>query len=278
MNTLLALPAPKVIGSQNIGPNKITLRYAAVLRKDRMDYHTGDGYWEKDTANLLSYNFGYYRVITHTLSGNPPAGTIHRRKATSGKYGRSRKNKFGESLKSAITISERNATYVHIDGTDKTQYAPKGMVFSSDDNGVFLKRLSDGMDYHITDEDWKSKRFATRIRKGMAENFKVRRLQKVAEKQAANSLKEKESIDKIFKRDLSTTRVTLLDSRKAGNCIEGSLAFAERKLNIKRDEILEAGYLFSVSAKRLLAVANGDMARVLAACKVAWQRETLISI
>ena len=83
---------------------------------------------------------------------------------------------------------------------------------------------------------------------------------------------------KVFLRELHNVRVTLEDSRRAGNCIEGSLTFAERKLGIPRAEILGASYLFSVPAKRLLAVANGDRKRVEAAIQIAWQRETMVSI
>lgn len=72
--------------------------------------------------------------------------------------------------------------------------------------------------------------------------------------------------------------VTLLDSRSAGNCVEGSLAFAERKLGIPRAEILSAGYLFSVPADRLLRVANGNTAQAEAAARDAWMRETTVCI
>lgn len=73
-------------------------------------------------------------------------------------------------------------------------------------------------------------------------------------------------------------RVTLEDSRRAGNCVEGSLAFAERKLGMSREEIVVAGHLFSVPANRLIAVANGDLPRIEAAIKIAWLRETTVSI
>jgi hypothetical protein len=64
------------------------------------------------------------------------------------------------------------------------------------------------MDYHPEDADWTAKDFATRVRKAMAANWAKRREAKRAAKQAA-----------------------LDDSRRAGNCVEGSLAFAERKLH-----------------------------------------------
>lgn len=159
-----------------------------------------------------------------------------------------------------------------------TRTAPSGMAFQRDTNGVKVVRLSDGMDYHPTNADIRAKDFATRVRKAMAENFKRRQEQKRAEKNAAKNKAEAARQETLFRRDLSTTRVTLLDSRLAGNCIEGALVFAERKLKIDRKDILGGGHLFSVSAATLLSVANGDTERATAAAKMAWRRETMLSI
>lgn len=82
----------------------------------------------------------------------------------------------------------------------------------------------------------------------------------------------------VFERDLAATRVTLEDSRQAGNCVEGSLAFAEDKLHISREEIIAGSYLFSVPAKTVLAHATGDTKKAHAACKRAWLRETAVAI
>lgn len=147
-------------------------------------------------------------------------------------------------------------------------YAPSGMKFQKDDLGLVLKRLSDGMDYHPTAKDLQSKQFATVVRAEMAKNYKARLVQKKAEKQS-------KILEKLFQRDLRTTMVTLHDSRKAGNCVEGSLQFAERRLGISRQEIIKGGHLFKVPAYKL--VKTGE-ARALAAAKAAWNRETTICI
>lgn len=146
--------------------------------------------------------------------------------------------------------------------------APKGMFFGRDDNGLVLRRQSDGMDYHPTTEDLQSKKFAALVRSKMAENFKKRLAAKKLEKQ--NILYEK-----IFQQDIKNTMVTLNDSRKAGNCIEGSLSFAERRLNIPREEILKGGFIFKINAKRLIQ--TGDE-RAIKAVRVAWNRETTVCI
>lgn len=147
-------------------------------------------------------------------------------------------------------------------------HAPSGMRFKKDDLGLVLKRLSDGMDYHPTAKDLQSKKFATTIRAEMAKNYKAR----LAQKKAATQSK---ILEKLFQKDLATTMVTLSDSRKAGNCIEGSLRFAERRLNIPREEIVKGGFLFKIPAYKLIK--TGEQ-RALAAAKVAWNRETMVCI
>ena len=148
--------------------------------------------------------------------------------------------------------------------------APAGMRWTQN-NGLCLVRESDGMDYHPTVADLQSPKFATVVRDAMAANYTARLNAKREAKRAARW-------ERQFQRDLATTRVTLHDSRKAGNCIEGSLRFAERKLGLDRASILAAGHLFSVPAKRLLAVANGETERAMAAVWAAWNRETTVSI
>jgi hypothetical protein len=147
-------------------------------------------------------------------------------------------------------------------------HAPAGMRFQKDDYGLVLKRLSDGMDYHPTPKDLQSKKFAAVVRAEMAKNYKARLAQKKAEKQS-------KILEKLFQSDLPTTMVTLHDSRKAGNCIEGSLQFAERRLNIPREEILKGGFMFKIPAYKL---AKTGEQRALAAAKVAWNRETTVCI
>ncbi len=84
--------------------------------------------------------------------------------------------------------------------------------------------------------------------------------------------------ERLFLRDLPTTRVTLADSRRAGNCIEGSLQFAERKLGMTRAEVIGSAHLLALPAIRILHVANGQHEQAKRACYAAWLRETTISI
>jgi hypothetical protein len=147
---------------------------------------------------------------------------------------------------------------------------PDGYRWASDHNGVHIVRESDGMDYHPTTKEIVAGKPA-KIIAALEENSERRRQQKESEDRA-------ERDRYYFTRDLPTVRVTLADSRAAGNCVEGSLAFAERKLHIPREEIMAGGHLFSVPATRLLAAANGDKPRVEAAVRRAWMRETAVSI
>lgn len=147
---------------------------------------------------------------------------------------------------------------------------PEGYRWAADHNGIHIVRISDGMDYHPTTKELAACKPA-RLIASLEENSERRRQQKESEDRA-----ERDRF--YFERDLPTVRVTLADSRAAGNCVEGSLAFAERKLHIPREEILAGGHLFSVPAQRLLAAANGDKPRVEAAVRRAWMRETAVSI
>lgn len=154
--------------------------------------------------------------------------------------------------------------------------APEGMAFAHDSNGVLLRRVSDGMDYHPTYEDWRAPNFATVIRKAMADNFRKRAAVRKMERQAKRDKIETARIEAIKVREIGNVRVTLEDSRLSGNCVEGSLAYAERKLGLTRDEIISGGYLFSVPACRVLAA--NDKVGARRAVDVAWMRETTVSI
>lgn len=149
--------------------------------------------------------------------------------------------------------------------------APAGMRWGSDSNGVKLVRISDGMDYHPTLEDYRAKDFASRVRKAMARNYLARHA-------TAKSVKEAARFEKIFGRESGSCIVTLEDSRRAGNCVEGTLRFAERKLKCDRSAILAAKHLFGVRASQLRAHANGDAQRAEAAIRQAWMRETTVCI
>lgn len=91
---------------------------------------------------------------------------------------------------------------------------PKGIRVRLYNYLLEFTRLSDGMDYHskasiLLEKNWRGK-----VRKALAENYKLRIENKKRERQ-------KRKIEEIFNREIRTTRVTLLDSVKAGNCVEG---------------------------------------------------------
>lgn len=150
----------------------------------------------------------------------------------------------------------------------KYVFAPAGMKFAIDSNGVFLRRLSDGMDYHPTLEDFAAKDFAKRVKAQMAQNWKARQAQKSKEMEATR-------LKAIFDSEVQSCLVSLYDSRLAGNCVEGSLAFAERRLKMDRSDILACPWLVTAPASKLLATGED---RPRAACVAAWNRETLVSI
>jgi hypothetical protein len=113
---------------------------------------------------------------------------------------------------------------------------------------------------------------------------KMRDLRADAPKLAAEAIEawEKQDqhakVEKIFLRDLPTTRVTLSDSRRAGNCVEGTLRFAETKLGIDRAAAISGGHLLTVPASLVMAKANGQSEHARRACYAAWLRETTVSI
>lgn len=153
----------------------------------------------------------------------------------------------------------------------RTIPAPAGMKFSHDSLGLRLVRSSDGMEYHPTADDLRSRNFAGRIRGIMAANFVARRDAKRAAARVAQEAA-------IMARELGSVRVTLDDSRKSGNCVEGTLRFAELRLGITREEIVAGGHLFSVSAARLGKFSTAEPERVKAAINRAWMRETAVCI
>jgi len=169
----------------------------------------------------------------------------------------------------AVTRSGRSAVVVKSCKLVRRLLAPVGLRFEIDKNGVLLKRISDGMDFHPAPADWKRKDFTTYVRSRMASNYHARL--------AANrSVRETERHQKIYNREIGSVRVTLNDSRRAGNCVEGSLKYAESRLGLTRSEILAGDYLFSVPASRLLEPGCGNLAR--AAVQMAWMRETAVQI
>jgi hypothetical protein len=138
---------------------------------------------------------------------------------------------------------------------------PKGMRWTRDNGKICLIRKTDKMDFHPSYDSLSSKNFVTFVRKEMAKNYSLRL--------------QTRRLEKIQNAQLSGCRVLLEDSRRAGNCVEGSLQFAEKRLNLSREQILAAPFLGGVSGARLLATGNENARR---ATLCAWERETTISI
>lgn len=169
-------------------------------------------------------------------------------------------------------IERRGDKLVYFHGLNrlesKTIKMPAGMRLEEDGLGVFFVRESDGMDYHFTGQDFLRKDFVSWIRQEMANKYK----RKVENNRNA---RRDAKWNKFFQRDLGNTMVNIWDSRRAGNCLEGSLSFAERRLKLDRREIMKGGFLVHVSAKRL--VNTGDP-RAIKAARAAWERETTVCI
>jgi len=223
------------------------------------------------TANKRIQNWNYGANPCFSICRKGEYASINE-----GRYSRSckfTKYSYDPVYTSYVTIAHSKNGLVYKRGffgelKSSTIKAPKGMLFEIDSNGLLLRRKSDRMDFHLSGEMLERKNFATFVRAEMAKNFRLRLDAKRKEK------KEK-FLQKLFLRDLKTTMVTLNDSRKAGNCVEGSLQFAERRLKIPRQEILNGGYLYYICAEKL--VKTGDE-RALRAAKVAWERETAVCI
>lgn len=137
--------------------------------------------------------------------------------------------------------------------------APKGTEFDID--GSLILTSDFNCEYHPTLGDIKSKNFGFRIIKNIKENQVKRK----------NVLRLKI----IKERELSKTWVSLDDSRAAGNCIEGSLNFISKNFGIGWEDVLNAKWLFSIKANRLLHFPDN---RVKNAINKAYERETMICI
>lgn len=139
---------------------------------------------------------------------------------------------------------------------------PEGWKWIKDELGIAAID-TDGIDYH---PHWTAELETEHILQGHAAN-KERRRQQLEQKH------HKVAFDIAFKANVHNTWVLLEDSRRAGNCVEGSLAWAEQRLGIPRDDILAAPFIVMVPARRLM----GDE-RAEAAARCAFERETTVSI
>jgi hypothetical protein len=147
--------------------------------------------------------------------------------------------------------------------------APKGFVFASDSLGAKIQSRDGKRDYHFDSDEVLAENAVRGIMQRARANWSRQADARKSEAQAKRD-------QKIYEREIGSVRVTLEDSRRSGNCIEGSLAYAEQRLHIPRSEVLGAGYLFSVPASKLL-VTNGHDG-VKRAVRAAWLRETAVQI
>ncbi len=147
-------------------------------------------------------------------------------------------------------------------------YATKGFRFSSDELGAKLERTNGKSDYHFTSDD-----VTERGTRWMVAQLRANEVRRRDERKAELRAKREAA---IYAREIGSVRVTLADSRRAGNCVEGSLAYCESKLGISRSEVMAGAHLFSVPASRLLASNGHD--GVARAVRQAWLRETAVQI
>lgn len=143
--------------------------------------------------------------------------------------------------------------------------APKGMEWDKDGSLVFSSDFLG--EYHPTYEDLIAPNFAIRCRNAAKENY---------QKRIAID-KERRQSDKwnfLLEEHLDSVAVTLIDSRRAGNCDGGSLDFASR-LGINPKTARSAPWMVSLPSKVLLRTKNSLAER---ACLMACWRETVVSI
>lgn len=140
---------------------------------------------------------------------------------------------------------------------------PDGYFWRVDYLGLCLV-ASDGVEYHPELHELRSKSFdPVSLMVSGIEIARIRRREQLAE-----SLK-------TLPAGAESCRVTLEDSRRAGNCVEGTLRWCSAKLGMDRESILRGGHLIHVPASRLIATGES---RALAAVRKAWERETAIAI
>jgi hypothetical protein len=139
----------------------------------------------------------------------------------------------------------------------KKVICPKDLTFGHDQNGFYVKS-KDGMDYHPTAEDIKAKNFIGIVRQQIRINRQKRR--------------EIRSIEAQFDKFANKVNVTIQDSRLAGNCISGTLAYISNRYKIDRDAAMRAHA--SIPAKQL----DKKNPLVKGAILAAIRRETMVCI
>jgi hypothetical protein len=274
----------------HIGPSRDEMLAMIQRRKIEAKYAQGEGYWAKQAARELDHaGDGYYTVEIGGLGrqSDRRPGVIYRRPATSGKWGKSAATRLGPPVSPCIDLTPRRLDVLYMDGAEISVSAPRSYSFGNDAKyGIHLRRDRDGETWHFAPAAAREpKKLIADMRSTLSLRDSVKKQERIRAVQsrkwsAEQKIRAKESarIEAIFARELATVRVTMDDSRRAGNCIEGSLVFAERKLGIDRESVLKSRHLFSVPAPVLLRHSNEDKPRVNAAIRQAWMRETTVCI
>ena len=142
--------------------------------------------------------------------------------------------------------------------------APRGYRFDVDVHGVKLVSLScSDDDYHFDGDDLMQG--VSFLRSCVITN----RNKRMEDKRTRRRSKSEE---KVFYRLLPKLQVRLQDSIRAGNCVAGTLAYAERR-GISRDQALKDPSAFLPGEK-----IDQDDTRAMNAARAAFQRETMVCI
>jgi len=138
----------------------------------------------------------------------------------------------------------------------KKLWAPSGLKFGWDNNGP-LVISKDGTEYHFDHSDLKAKNFAQNLRNKLSKT-------RLARREIKNSQKAQKLLDKELKR----VSITIQDSRRSGNCLQGTINYLTQ---MGYDRRFIVSPLASIPAKEL----DLTIPRIRAAAIAAYQRETL---
>jgi len=162
-----------------------------------------------------------------------------------------------------MLISEREFEIAN-NGVYTRKTAPEGYQFGWDQLGIKIVRDADGRDYHpVNPAD-----------PMMTWVDNMRQLDQLRDAQEQRKLAQ-DKHRALFLADARNTRVTLQDSRRAGNCAQGSLMFALQRLGLKDPASYSGLNTPGVRADVLLRTRDE---RAEAAARVAWERETIVQI
>lgn len=172
---------------------------------------------------------------------------------------------------SRLSVSDKySATYDWFDpNSDKIKSkklrCPKDTEWDVD--GSIIQSSNFAIEYHPTLEDMMAKDFGRRVISGL-------RSAKILREKNLLLRESQLEYQRIMDREIDMTRVNLEDSRKSGNCLEGSLRYAERVLKTSRESILTAPWLVHFPVSSL----DTNKEECRRAIRQAWLRETTVMI